>query len=252
MFNSMHTMAAPLLICNVWDGASAQIAQRLGFLAIGTSSAAIAHSLGQQDGENISFDALLSQVQVIAQATQLPLTVDIESGYGDTAESIARNISALVQLGVVGINIEDSIMLQGQRKLRDSQLFANLLRQVTELLGNAGIDIFINVRSDTFLLNVEAPVAESIERIARYQLAGANGIFLPCIVQPDDIAAVVASTPLPVNVMCMPELPAFAELAQLGVKRISMGNFVHEAMLSALSSTLMAIKTEQSFQVLFA
>ncbi|NRF23459.1 isocitrate lyase/phosphoenolpyruvate mutase family protein [Vibrio coralliilyticus] len=251
MFKSMHRAEGPLVICNVWDAASATIAENIGFSALGTSSAAIAKSLGKEDGENIQYEDLLFIVKAIVSSTNLPVTVDIESGFGDTPKAIAKNIIELVKVGVVGINIEDSVMVEGERCLCDGELFADMLKQVRELLSDSCIDVFINVRSDAFLLNVKEPLEVSLERISSYQQAGADGIFLPCIRNVDDIEAVVASTSLPINVMCVPELPSFTELKTIGVKRISMGNFVYEAMLEALSSNLMSIQQDQSFQALF-
>ena len=103
-------MENPLVICNVWDAASAVIAQNSGFSAIGTSSAAIAKNLGKEDGENISFESLLSIVDIIGKSTTLPLTVDIEAGYGHTPEVIAGNIIKLTNLGVVGIDGKEFVM----------------------------------------------------------------------------------------------------------------------------------------------
>ena len=251
MFKSMHRAEEPLVICNVWDVPSAKIAEEVGFLAIGTSSAAISSNLGKDDGENIKFNDLLSIVKAIGGSTNLPLTVDIESGFGDTPEHIATNIIELVKVGVVGINIEDSVVVKGHRQLCDVAQFEKTLKQVRLLLAEADTEVFINVRSDAFLLNVSEPLVESIERIHRYQKSGADGIFLPCVRGVNDIETVVASTSLPINVMCVPELPSFQELKTLGVKRISMGNFVYEAMLASLSSSLMSIKRERSFQTLF-
>ncbi|WP_341661571.1 isocitrate lyase/phosphoenolpyruvate mutase family protein [Vibrio sp.] len=251
MFKSMHNMENPLVICNVWDAASAVIAQNSGFSAIGTSSAAIAKNLGKEDGENISFESLLSIVDIILKSTTLPLTVDIESGYGHTPEAIAGNIIKLTNLGVVGINIEDSLVIKGERQLCDQVVFAKRLEQIRKQLSDANIDVFINVRSDTYLLNVTHPLEESIDRISKYQQSGADGIFLPCIETSSDIQSVVTSTSLPINVMCIPNLPTFSELKSLGVKRISMGNFVHEVMLDSLSSMLISISQEQSFKGLF-
>jgi len=251
MFKSMHEMEEPLVIGNVWDVPSAKIAESVGFSVIGTSSAAIAKNFGKEDGENIRFEDLLSIVKAIAKSTELPLTVDLESGYGETPEIIAKNMIELVKVGVVGVNIEDSVVIDGERCLCDSTLFGKTLEKVREYIREAGLEIFINVRSDAFLLNVEDPVATSIERIKIYQQAGADGIFLPCIIKKDDIKSVVDSTSLPINVMCLPGLPSFSELKNLGVKRISMGNFVHEAMLGSLSAILASIKRDQSFEALF-
>ncbi|KJY85903.1 carboxyvinyl-carboxyphosphonate phosphorylmutase [Vibrio neptunius] len=252
MFKNLHEMVEPLVIGNVWDVPSAKIAESVGFSAIGTSSAAIAKNLGKEDGENISFEHLLSLVKAMVTATKLPLTVDLESGYGATPEIVANNIIQLVNAGVVGVNIEDSVVIDGVRSLRDSALFGKTLKTVRECIRKEGIDVFINVRSDVFLLDVEQPVSASIERIKRYEQAGADGIFLPGINKKDDIKAVVDITSLPINVMCLPGLPNFSQLKALGVKRISMGNFVHEAMLTSLSAILLSIKSEQSFEALFA
>ncbi|WP_172380977.1 isocitrate lyase/PEP mutase family protein, partial [Vibrio sp. Vb339] len=179
MFKNMHKMEEPLVICNVWDVPSAKIAESVGFSVLGTSSAAIANSLGKEDGENIRFKDLLSIVKAIVKSTELPLTVDLESGYGDTPEIIAKNIIELVKVGVVGVNIEDSVVVDGERSLRDSSLFGKTIEKVKECIREASLDTFINVRSDVFLLNVENPLATSIERINKYQQAGADGIFLP-------------------------------------------------------------------------
>ena len=244
-------MENPLVISNVWDAASAMIAQNSGFSAIGTSSAAIAKNLGKEDGENISFENLLSIVDIIGKSTTLPLTVDIEAGYGHTPEAIAGNIIKLTNLGVVGINIEDSIVVKGERQLCDKVVFAKKLAKIRTQLRDAKIEVFINVRSDTYLLNVTHPLEESINRINKYQESGADGIFLPCIETSSDIQSVVASTTLPINVMCVPDLPTFSELKSLGVKRISMGNFVHEVMLASLSSKFRTIQQDQCFNSLF-
>lgn len=251
MFKDLHRNEKPLIICNVWDVASALIAEQQGFSAIGTSSAAIASMLGQEDGEQIEFQQLLSIVDSICKTSSLPLTVDIESGYGDTPQTIANNIIQLTELGVVGINIEDSVVVDGQRALCDAESFGRTLQSVTTQLNNAGVEVFINVRSDTYLLNVDNTLKASIERANLYQNSGADGLFLPCIQQPNDIKKVVNSTALPVNVMCVPDLPDFATLEKLGVKRISMGNYVHQAMLASLSSTLISIVKENSFSPLF-
>ncbi len=251
MFKDLHRKKHPLVICNVWDASSALVAEQRGFEAIGTSSAAIAKMLGKEDGENVSFDELLSIVTTISNLSSLPLTVDIESGYGDSPEAIVSNISELAKIGVVGINIEDSKVTHGERLLCDALEFANKLQSVKSLLHKMNITMFINVRTDTYLLNIDNPLEESIKRIEMYQRAGANGIFLPCIKTPDDIIAVVTNTELPINVMCVPDLPDFNILEELGVKRISMGNFLHEAMMDSFSSMLSTIASEKSFETLF-
>lgn len=250
-FRALHQCEEPLLLCNVWDVPSALIAEQRGFKAIGTSSAAIARMLGKEDGEQIPFNDLVAIVGSISESSKLPLTVDIEFGYGDTPEQVTENIIKLVLNGAVGVNIEDSIVIHDDRFLLAKDLFANKLKAIKKLLIASGVDIFINVRTDTYLLDAANALEESIERIEMYQESGANGVFLPCLKIPHEIKAIVNSTTLPINVMCVPDLPDFNTLKELGVKRISMGNFVHSAMLDSLSATLDVILKKNSFGHLF-
>lgn len=250
MFKALHYQPHPLIICNVWDAASAIIAEKLGYQAIGTSSAAIAKSFGKTDGQIISFETLLMVVKQISEVTTLPLSVDIEAGYADTPKEIVENITKLAKLGVVGINIEDSQLINGRRSLVDKHDFFEKLSQVKALLNDANIEMFINVRSDTYIVDAETALPETIERISLYEGAGADGIFLPCLTAADDISKIVTHSALPINVMCMPELASFDQLQQLGVKRISMGNFVYDNLLAHLEKTLSSIKQQGSFEPL--
>lgn len=249
-FKDLHVQYTPLLLCNVWDAASAQVAEKLGFQAIGTSSAAIAAMLGDEDGENIGFSELLNIVAKIKASTELPLTVDLESGYGRDPIQIAENISQLVNLGVVGINIEDSIV-QTERTLIDATVFKEKLQSINQWLNDKGIGVFINVRTDTFLLGVEHPVQETLSRIKLFESTGVDGIFVPCIEKESDIEIITSSTNLPVNVMCMPNLPDFEKLKALGVKRISMGNFLFDKMYRQFENTLDSVVKHQSFEPVF-
>ncbi|GMM83805.1 isocitrate lyase/phosphoenolpyruvate mutase family protein [Pseudoalteromonas sp. MTN2-4] len=250
MFRELHHQEAPLIICNVWDAASAVIAEKLGYKAIGTSSAAIATSLGKTDGQNICFDTLLAVVKQISEVTTLPLSADIEAGYADTPQEIVDNIAKLAKLGVVGINIEDSQLTNGRRSLVNKHDFSERLSQIKALLNGKNIEMFINARSDTYILDAATALPETIERISLYEDAGADGIFLPCLTAPSDISKIVAHCSLPLNIMCMPELASFDQLQQLGVKRISMGNFVYDNLLAHLENTLLSIKQQGSFEPL--
>jgi 2-methylisocitrate lyase-like PEP mutase family enzyme len=176
--------------------------------------------------------------------------VDIEAGYADTPQEIVDNIAKLAELGVVGINIEDSQLLNGYRSLVDKYDFSEKLSHVKAQLNGAHIEMFINVRSDTYIVDAATALPETIERISLYEVAGADGIFLPCLTIHDDISKIVTHSALPINLMCMPELASFDQLQQLGVKRISMGNFVYDNMLAHLEKTLMSIKQQGSFKSL--
>ncbi len=249
-FKNLHQQTEPLLLCNVWDAISAKKAEKLNFKAIGTSSAAIANMLGYEDGEQLSFAELSYIVKRILTSTNLPLTVDIEAGFSQNPLEVASYIKSLADMGVVGINIEDSIVTD-RRVLKDVKEFATFLAAITQQLTQDKVDIFINVRTDTFLLGKENTLNDTLNRIQLYQAAGANGIFIPCITQPVDIKTVTASTELPINVMCMPDLPDFNILEELNVKRISMGNFVFDNLANNLENTLHSVLESQSFSPIF-
>jgi len=249
-FEQLHQQNEPLLIANIWDAASTKVAEKLGFQAIGTSSAAIAAMLGYQDGENISFAELAYLIKRITENTSLPLTVDIEAGYSRTATQTAAHIKQLVSLGVVGVNIEDSLV-SNERKLVDADEFASYISAIKQILKAEHIDIFLNIRTDTFLLLLDDPLAETENRISLYSKAGANGIFVPGIEKRQDIKSIVEHTHLPINVMAMPYLPSFKQLNELGVKRVSMGNFLFEHMFEHFKQTLNTVKNKQSFEVIF-
>jgi 2-methylisocitrate lyase-like PEP mutase family enzyme len=248
-FIQLHQQETPLLLGNVWNAHSAKIFAKAGFQALGTSSAAVANTLGYDDGENISFNELLFVVERIIRHTSLPLTVDMEAGYGKSLSEIVDNLKKLIALGVVGINLEDSI--PQKKQLIPIADYCEKINFIKQELNKAQLDIFINARTDAYLLGVESPLAETLARIEAYQIKGADGIFVPCIVDRMDISQVVKASRLPINVMCMPTLPTFQELRDLGVKRISMGNFVYSRQSQELALKLEKIQQEGSFHALF-
>jgi len=249
-FNLLHQQATPLLLCNVWDVASAKAAEKLGYQAIGTSSAAIANMLGYEDGEEMSFEELLFIVKRIVSCSSLPLTVDIEAGYSEDPLVTASYIKSLASAGVVGINIEDS-KVEKERFLVNERDFAAFLSAIKLELAKEQVNIFINVRIDTFLLGVEGALIETNKRAKLFKAAGADGLFVPCITNVADIDAVVTAIDLPINVMCMPDLPNFTSLTKLGVKRISMGNFLFDKLHADFEELLLKIQQTDSFEVVF-
>lgn len=250
-FKQLHEQPEPLLICNVWDAASARIAEQQGFQAIGTSSAAMASMLGYEDGEKMKFTDLVYLVKRVTASTSLPFTVDIEAGFGSTPSAILENINMLADMGAAGINIEDSLV-DKERSLCDSYSFARTLETIKEALLRDGKDLFLNVRTDTFLIGHPDQLQETIRRTQLYEEAGADGIFVPCMVKEEDISAVAQCTRLPLNVMCMPDLPAFGRLQALGVKRISMGNFLFERMYDQFARLLQSVRSDSNFSPVFA
>lgn len=247
-FFELHRSSDPLLLANVWDVSSAKMAEKLNFQAIGTSSAAMASILGYKDGELMSFSELVFMVERIRACTSLPLTVDLESGYGDSTEEVLMNIIRLSELGVAGINIEDS-KVNGVRTLIDPLELAKRISELKKALDKKRILMFINIRTDSFLIGIPNALEETEERIRIYK--DADGIFVPCVENESDIQRIVKCTRLPVNVMCMPNLPDFGSLKQLGVKRISMGNFMYEAMQTRYQELLERVRNHSHFKAVF-
>jgi 2-methylisocitrate lyase-like PEP mutase family enzyme len=250
-FRDLHHNSSPLLLANVWDAASAQCAHVSGMQAIGTSSAAMASLLGYSDGQGMPFGVLHTLVSRIAQATPLPLNVDLEAGYGSNVQEIVQRIQALSHLGVVGINLEDSYV-NSSRQLESAEVVAARLSNIRAGLESLGVNMFINLRTDTFLLGLADARAETLRRGSLYAKAGADGLFVPCIHDEADIAAVVQGVPIPLNVMCVPKLPSFERLGALGVRRISMGNFLFERLQAQLRETYDEIRHQGSFASVFA
>ncbi len=250
-FKNLHSLESSLLLGNVWNAQSALLFQKLGFKAIGTSSAAIATSLGYEDGEKMPFEDLLRIVKNIQSKIDIPLTVDIEGGYSRDIKELINNIVALNSLGVVGINIEDSIT-NSERGIINAHEFGETIKKIKSYLSKNNIDIFLNVRTDFYIMGLENPFEETLKRIKIYEENGADGIFVPCIVQENEILKIVESITLPVNVMCMPNLPNFKKLEKLGVKRISVGPFLYNDMIGKLEKSITEIIEDQSFNSIFA
>jgi 2-methylisocitrate lyase-like PEP mutase family enzyme len=250
-FTKLHNNNNIFQIGNVWDLQSATMMEKAGYKAIGTSSLAIATSLGYEDGEQMSFDELFKICKQITSKVKTPLSVDIEGGYCRDAKGIVANIEALVNIGVVGINIEDSVVRNNERVILPIDEFASLLKDITSILKDKNIDIFINARTDNFIMGLDNALEDTIKRIKSYQENGANGIFVPCIVDNSDIQKVVNATTLPLNVMTMPTLGDLKTLDEIGVKRVSQGPFVYNNLMEHFENKLKQIQEKNSFEPLF-
>lgn len=222
-FKNLHQQSSPLILGNVWDAHSAKIAEKCGFKALGSSSHAIANILGYEDGENISFDELFFVVQRIVKSVQIPVSVDLEAGYSDDPQQVAKYVKKLTDIGVVGINLEDGRVEGGKRILGSSALLGDKIQAIKEVT-----DIFINARTDTYVTKHQDSLAESIKRSSLYMQAGADGIFVPLIESKEDIKQLTQKIELPLNVFLTPNLPSLEVLGEIGVKRISHGAKLYE------------------------
>lgn len=250
-FKELHHQEKPLLLANVWDVPSSKIAEKLNFKAVGTSSSAIATVLGYEDGEQMAFSELEYFVKRITENINIPLSVDLESGYSRNPKKIVTHIERLVEMGVAGINLEDSIVVNGNRTLLNLEHFSKTLSMIKNELEKKGCSIFINVRTDTFLLKHEDVLEETQRRVSSYEKVGVDGLFIPFIEKESDIKTILKQTNLPLNVLCVPNLPDFDRLTELGIKRISMGNFVFNRMYRDFETRTQEIINKQSFKSIF-
>lgn len=251
IFKKLHESEKPLVLGNVWNVQSAKVFEQLKFDAVGTSSAAIAKSLGYEDGENIPFEEYFYLIKRISENINIPLSVDLEAGFGNEIDTIFSNIKKLAEIGIAGINIEDSIVKNSSRIILPPGEFTGKLIEICKKLDQEKVEIFVNVRTDTYLLNLENKLNETKNRIHLYESANIDGIFIPCITSVNDIKELVNSTKLPINVMCMPDLPSFKTLSDLGVKRISMGNFINDFVYAQMEKKMNEVTADQNFNSLF-
>ncbi|ARP82967.1 PEP phosphonomutase [Bordetella genomosp. 8] len=223
-FRQLHRNTSPLRLPNAWDAASARLFESLGASAIATTSAGLAWSLGYPDGRLLPIEETVHAASNMVRILEAPLSIDVENGYSDDPKKVAENVMRLVGVGVVGINIEDGS--------DDPELLAFKIDAIRNAASKAGTDLFINARSDVFLANLVEPsklVEESVARGLRYASAGADGLFLPGIKQGDHITAVVDQISLPLNTMAWPGLGDATNLGELGVRRLSAGSAISQA-----------------------
>ncbi|MGW4096685.1 isocitrate lyase/PEP mutase family protein [Mycobacterium sp. NPDC004974] len=228
---ALHQPGNPVVLPTVWDAWSARLAVGEGFSALTVGSHPLADSIGKADGEVMSFDDLLTRVRQITDAVDVPVSVDIESGYGERPE---RLIEGLLDVGAVGLNIEDTVHKEGKR-LRSSAEHAELVGQLRAAADAAGVHVVINARTDLFLRNDGDDadrVDRAIARLSEAAAAGADSLFPPGLRDPEALARLVSEVPLPVSVTVPPDAAELAELTAAGVGRVTFGPFL-QAVLSA-------------------
>jgi len=237
-FRALHARpdGRPLVLPNAWDAASARVVERIGAAAVATTSAGVSWSLGRGDGQQLGRGEMLQAVERIARAVRVPVTADVEGGYGDGApDDVAETVHALVAMGIVGINIEDSPGHDGATLLAP-EAHAERIRAAREAARSAGGDLVINARVDVYLFGVGAPESRfdaTVQRANAYRAAGADCLFVPGVIDAETIEALARAIDGPLNVMAMPGAPNVAELARLGVARVSVGPSIAQAALGA-------------------
>ena len=225
-FRAFHIPGKPLVLFNIWDAGSAKAVAAGGAKAIATGSWSVASANGFADGERIPLALAIDNLRRIVGATDLPVTVDLESGYGDAPEVVGETIALAIDAGAVGCNLEDSFPANG--KLRETADQADRIRRARQTADAANIPFFINARTDIFFQRPpdqhdDAVVVDAIERARAYAEAGADGLFAPELVDITLIARLAEASPLPLNIMVVDATAPASALAEHGVARVSHG-----------------------------
>lgn len=248
-FLALHHGPKPLVLPNAWDVASARIFEEAGFPAIGTTSAGIANSLGYPDGQRISRAEMLGVVRRIADAVNIPVTADMESGYGASPEEIAETARAVLAAGAVGMNLED---MSGAHppSLADLSSQTDRISAVVEAAEKTGVPFVLNARTDIFLAALGPPetrLARTVERLNAYAAAGARCLFAPGVKDKETIAQLARAVRGPLNVLATVGTPPVHELEALGVTRVSLGSGAMRATLSLLTRMARELRDEGTF-----
>lgn len=225
-FHTLHTPSAPLVLPNAWDAMSARIVEEAGAKAVATTSAGVSWALGFPDGQGLTRDAMLEAVRRIVAVVRVPVTADMESGYGSgSAEDVAATARGVIDVGAVGMNLEDSPGPDGAPML-DADAQARRLAAARNAADRAGVRLFVNARVDTYLRKIGDDASrfdETVRRARKYVDAGADGVFVPLVTDADTIGRLAAAVGAPMNVIGGPGVPSVPELGTLGVARVSVG-----------------------------
>lgn len=225
ILHDLHHNGKLLVLPNVWESLGAAMLEDIGYPAIATASGATAFSNGYHDGEKIPFSNLLVILQRIVKSVNIPVTADIESGYATGNSKLGENIRSLINIGVAGINIEDSH--HEEQKLIPTDVQCEKISLIKKISAEMGMPLFVNARTDAFIkgndLSDDEKLAQTIHRGRAYKAAGADGLYPIFLKDKKAISAVIKEVDLPVNILLLPGIPDFNELKEIGVARLSLG-----------------------------
>ena len=233
-FRKLHRGPHLLVLPNAWDVASARILEELGYPAIATTSAGVAFSLGYPDGQRVSREQMLEVVARIARAVRVPVTADMEAGYGTTVQDMSVTAKALIAAGAIGMNLED-VTGDDESSQVEITLQVEKIRAIRDTASSLGVPIVLNARTDIYLMPIgpaETRFDRTVERLRAYRQAGADCLFAPGLRDGETIRKLVATLDGPLNILLMPGGPSLEELEKMGVARASAGSAVMRATLS--------------------
>ncbi len=248
VFRSLHHGDKLLVLPNCWDVISAKVLQHSGAPAIATASASISWARGVPDGEGLSLEQMLDTVSLICNSVDVPVSADMEKGFGETADEVGQSIAAVIESGAIGVNIEDSIAGGQQRSIADMQARLSAARQAGV---KADIDIYINARADGYLLGLKGDEVfkDTITRGKAWLEAGADCVFVPGVADIDIISKLVTAIGGPVSVIVMDEnTPSIAQLSTAGIARISTGPRPMQAVMGNLGDVMTSIADHGDFR----
>ncbi len=232
-FRKLHAGPRILALPNAWDVASARILEEAGYPAIATSSAGVAFALGYPDGQRISRDEMLEAVARIARAVRVPVTADMESGYGTTVKDMVETAKAVIAAGAVGMNLED-VTGDEESSQVDTVQQVEKIRAIRGAASSQGVPLVLNARTDIYLMPIGEAATRferTVERLRAYRKAGADCVFAPGVSNRDTIAELVKAIGAPLNILISSGCPSLAELEKIGVARVSAGSAVMRATL---------------------
>jgi len=240
LFSTLHVAGNPIVLFNIWDAGSAKAVAASGAKALATGSAPVAMAQGYDDGEIITLAQALDNIERIIASTDLPVTMDLEGGYGADPAIVADTVSQAMSKGIVGFNFEDQIV--GTPELYAIDVQTQRVAAAREAASENGVHGFINARTDIFLkakpeTHNEAMLEDAIARAAAYEQAGADGFFAPGLADEKLIATLCAKVNLPVNIIALPHVPPNDVLAEAGVARISYGPVPYRQMMKSLKAS---------------
>ena len=251
-FLELHYGPKILVLPNAWDVASARIFEDAGFPAIGTTSAGVANSFGYPDGQKIPKAEMLAAVRRIAEAVEVPVTADVEAGFGSTPEEVADTAREVIAAGAVGMNLEDGV--EGKPELlADVSRQNEIIRAVIEAAAGAGVPFVLNARTDIFLYGIgpaETRLERAIDRLNTYHAAGAPALFAPGVKDSETIAQLARGVAGPLNILATVGTPPIAELQHLGVARVSVGSGPMRATLGLLGRMARQLREEGVFTMM--
>lgn len=240
LLKSLHVKGEPLIVYNIWDAGSAQAIQEIGAKVIATGSWSVAAAHGYADGEKLPFDLVIANLKRIVANVDLPVTIDLEGGYGQSPNELQETVTKVIEAGAVGINFEDqTVGGEGLYSIEDQCMRIKAVREAAE---QASIPIFINARTDIFLKiapdnHNDEHLEEAVRRASAYSEYGADGIFGPGLCDAGYIEKLCKNSPIPANIMKLPDTPTSKHLAQLGVARISYGPAPYRQLMDALKES---------------